>query len=155
MTWVLITALVVYLLWWGGRKLRTIAAEAAAMVEENEPAALQFLAALRRTELGETARKLAVKRVLMAPVVFEKQHYAYMAALVPAYAVEAQSLESHRDIRRVSDELDAALLFVADEAPILEPDDFFTLVRGIPTLKGVVDAGRARIEEVHAFLFEV
>lgn len=155
MTWVLITVVVVYLLWWCGRKLQAIATKAAAMVEENEPAALQFLAALRRTELGETARKLGVKRVLMAPVVFEKQHYAYMAALVPAYAVEARDLASHSDIRRVTAELDAALLFVADEAPILEPDDFFTLVRGVPSLKGVVEAGRKRIEEVHAFLLEV
>lgn len=155
MTWLLITAVVVYLLWWCGRKLQAIATKAAAMVEENEPAALQFLAALRRTELGETARKLGVKRVLMAPVVFEKQHYAYMAALVPAYAVEARDLASHSDIRRVTAELDAALLFVADEAPILEPDDFFTLVRGVPSLKGVVEAGRKRIEEVHAFLLEV
>lgn len=155
MTWVLITALVVALLSWCFRKLHMIAVKASAMVEENEPAAHQFLAALRRTELDENARKLGVQRVLIAPAVFEKQHYAYLMALVPAYSVEAKSLVTHRDMRRVAAELDAALMFVADEAPILESADFFTLVRGHTTLKGVVEAGQARIEEVHAFLLEV
>lgn len=155
MTWVLITVLVVAILWRYGRKLQMIAAEVSAMVEENEPAALQFLAALRRANLSETARKLAVKRVLIAPSVYEKQHYPYLVALVPAYAVESMKLESHQDIRRVSAELDAALAFVADEAPILEADDFFTLVRGVSSLKAVVELGQERIEQVHAFLLEV
>lgn len=155
MTWVLVAIVLCAVAWRSFRKLQAIAHEAYQKTEENEPAALQFLAAMRRTNLDEQARRLGIQRVLMAPSTFEKQHNAYLVSLVPAYAVESQHVKTHHDLRRVVADLDAALAFVADEAPILEPADFFTLVRGVPTLKEVVQKGQERIEEVHAFLLEV
>lgn len=155
MTWVLIALLLCAVAWRSFRGLQAIAHEAYQKVEENEAAALQFLAAMKRADLDEQARRLGIQRVLVAAETFERQHYPYLVSLVPAFAVECRSLKTARDLKRVTANLDAALMFVANEAPILEAADFFTLVRGIPSLEQVVSAGQERIEQVHAFLLEV